>query len=175
MNFDLHQTLRYGASGGFGLAVLFSAHNLPIKRLRADYDFIFSEWTIILFAFLVGAIIYSIYRSVILPLIYMFAILLSGRNESVDEIDVERWKRMKNSESMQKFMYEWGGHIHLLNTCGLSGLAFLSFGRFLLLDKSSLWQFSLSLSFGLIIVSLFSNVRYQIREKHIADVERKID
>jgi hypothetical protein len=165
INFD--QLLRYGASGGFGVIVFLFAFEIKIDTIDTDLRRYLSEWTLVLISFIYGVLVYAVYRAFIFTTLYRASLTIAGRYESIQDIDILRWRKKQDKNSLQIFMYEWGGQIHLLNTCGMAGLISLISGHYIDLQKTFLFKPLIAVMILLFVASFISNIRYQMREKEL--------
>ena len=173
-SFDINQALRYGVSGGFGVFVLLLSFSEPQLMGRANANMVSNEWIAILLSFMIGAIVYAAYRSVLFPPIYRLACTIVGRHSSLGSIDIARWRRLESKDSgLQKNMSEWGSQIHLLNTCAISGLSMIFLGSQAGLSKTNFHNISLRVCLLLLLFGLISLIRYEIREMELFDGDQQ--
>jgi hypothetical protein len=123
--------LRYAFSGGITLFTLFILCNcsLSIKMMGNEY---LNATFLGVLAFIIGSLIYSLHRAILYPILYRIVLiifcltkryqwdtdmLIPWRPAKLElDLDINRWKRRKENNSIQNDFYDWGSQIHFLFT-----------------------------------------------------------
>jgi hypothetical protein len=134
----LNDLLRYAFSGGialFTLAILYK----PTIKIFTTADKLADAAIIGVLALLTGSLIYSLYRSVVYPLIYRVLLIILSIQKKYDfklemlflwrptelelTLDTKRWTLRKDDKSNLNDLVEWGSQIHFLWTASLAIMA----------------------------------------------------
>lgn len=165
-NFTLEQLLRYGFSGAIGILIFLAAFEEPaIYILTNDNQSL--SFGIVLGAFAIGALSYSIYRALLYQFIYLLSARAAGRKESLESLDLARWTHRDLPGNLQSRMAEWASQVHFLFSSTLTSIALLLFGVAADFNHSGLFGLSWIAVWVLIWAATVSSIRFQEREVEV--------
>jgi hypothetical protein len=113
-NLRIDEILRYALAGGIALLAVWFGYQEPSvwlseKREGALITVAFSALPV-----LIGALVYVLHRALLYPFLYRALAKMCGRNESIQEMDILRWKHQSKTGALQHRMSEWAAQIHFL-------------------------------------------------------------
>jgi len=167
------ELLRYLSSGGAGLLIL----SLGLKEIGQYFtgSSSTSELSVVGIAFLIGAVSYAIFRALFYVPLYYIAVRISGRMESLNDLDMERWLNRLKSGSLQHQLDEWAAQIHFLYTTSMIGVFGLYFGSRIELTPTPFFTKCLIFCGILFAFGFISAVRFQFREIRVFEHDKALN
>lgn len=185
-DFSLGEWLRYGFAGA--IALLTALLRYPeASTFLTSKTALLQSLLVIGLVLLIGSLIYVIHRAILYPIFYRIGSVIFFYKKSelrkrllipwwVDQkqadLDIERWKRLNNETSIQKYLSEWASQIHYLYSVTwaiILGIIFGSFVGWEVDENSQTNSYYWYAAIIIFVISIVHHARYLYYEKRLSN------